>query len=183
MKKTLKRVSFLFLVLIITGFCLPENFTVPVKSASKGDYNQKSFWAYPWGKSITHKGVDIFAKSGTAALSSIDGFVLKRGTSDRAGIYVVVISAKWRVHYYAHLASSMAKIGQWVSSGDQIGTVGATGNAAGKTPHLHYSIYSPIPLPWKGDKSIMGWKKMFFMNPITYLNEALSKNSSVLSSE
>lgn len=171
MKKTLKRVSILFLIVLVIGFFLPENFSVPVQHAAKRDYNQASFWAYPWGKSVTHKGVDIFAKSGTPTLSSIDGIVLRTGTSERAGTYIAILGPKWRVHYYAHLASSTVSIGQWVSSGDDIGTVGATGNAAGKAPHLHYSIYSPIPLIWKADKSVMGWKKMFFMNPIQYLNQ------------
>ncbi len=28
-----------------------------VENGTKRDYNQKSFWYYPWGKSITHKKV------------------------------------------------------------------------------------------------------------------------------
>jgi hypothetical protein len=35
------------------------------EGATRKSYSQNSFWAYPWGKSVTHKGVDIFAKKGT----------------------------------------------------------------------------------------------------------------------
>ncbi len=47
---------------------------MPVAGATISSYNQNSFWAYPWGKSVTHKGVDIFAKEGTAVLSSTGGW-------------------------------------------------------------------------------------------------------------
>lgn len=183
MRIFLKRLFWLLLVIICIGFFIPEDFSVPVKNISRGDYNQNSFWAYPWGKSITHKGVDIFAKNGTPALASTNGIVLKTGVSEIGGNYVIILGAKWRAHYYAHLNSSSVSKGQYVKKGQQIGTVGNTGNALGKAPHLHYSIYSAIPLPWKIDGSKMGWKKMFFINPIPYLNEDLSINSKVLSSE
>jgi len=41
---------------------IPQNLKMPVKGATESDYNANSFWFYPWGKSVTHKGVDIFAK-------------------------------------------------------------------------------------------------------------------------
>ncbi len=179
----LKRAIWLLLFLLCLGFFLPENFFLPVKGISRRDYNQNSFWAYPWGKSVTHKGVDIFANKGTPVLASINGIVLRRGTSERAGHFILILGPKWRAHYYAHLNSSMVSEGQYVKPGQQIGTVGNSGNAKGKAPHLHYSIYSVIPLPWKVDQSKLGWKKMFFINPIPYLNQELPRNSSALSSE
>ncbi|EMP01631.1 hypothetical protein LEP1GSC171_1035 [Leptospira santarosai str. HAI1380] len=35
-----------------------------MEGANQSSYSIDSFWFYPWGKSITHKGVDIFAKKG-----------------------------------------------------------------------------------------------------------------------
>lgn len=183
MKKFIKRLLFFTIILLTVGFLIPESFQMPVENAEKKDYNQGSYWAYPWGKSVTHKGVDIFAKKSTPINSSGNGIVIKTGISDRGGQFVVVLGPKWRVHYYAHLDEINITAGSYVVTGEHIGTVGDSGNAAGKAPHLHYSIYSIIPLPWKADKSIQGWKKMFFINPIPYLNDAVSANSKVLSSE
>lgn len=184
MRKVFKSSLFIALAILIVGFCLPEKFSIPVKDIRKSDFNQKSFWAYPWGNSVTHKGVDIFASKGIPVLASIDGLVLRQGISDKGGKYVMLLGPKWRVHYYAHLNEIDVKAGQYLRSGQQIGTVGNTGNAQGKAPHLHYSICSIIPIPWKLDDEIQGWKKMFFINPIPYLNESLSvKNSSALNSE
>ncbi|HET8707045.1 MAG TPA: M23 family peptidase, partial [Pseudomonadales bacterium] len=50
-------------------------------------------------------------------------------------------------------------------TGKEIGKVGATGNAAGKPPHLHYAVISLLPYPWKIEGAIEGWKKMFYLNP------------------
>ncbi len=183
MKKFVKRLLFLILVILTIGFLIPESFSMPVESATKKDYNQNSYWYYPWGKSVTHKGVDIFAKKSTPVKSSGNGIVIKTGTSDQGGKYVVVLGPKWKMHYYAHLNEINTSSGSYVMAGEHIGSVGDTGNATGKAPHLHYSIYSLIPLPWKVDKSIQGWKKMFFIDPIPYLNESVSANSRVLSSE
>ena len=55
--------------------------------------------------------------------------------------------------------------GAWLSQKDKVGTLGDTGNAKGKQPHVHYSILSLIPLPWKATSEPQGWKKMFFLNP------------------
>jgi len=64
----------------------------------------------------------------------------------------------------------------FVSTSSKIGTVGSTGNAAGKPPHLHYSIQTLIPYPWRIDKSVQGWRKMFYLNPLQYLNERSVEN-------
>jgi murein DD-endopeptidase MepM/ murein hydrolase activator NlpD len=144
----------------------------PVKSATKQSYNQQSFWAYPWGTSVTHKGVDIFSKEGTDVVASTAGLVLYKGEIRKGGNVVLILGPKWRLHYYAHLKEIKTSTLAWTSRKEIIGTVGTTGNAKGKAPHLHYSIGSIIPLPWRKDDSIQGWKKMFYLNPIDYLNTA-----------
>ena len=81
------------------------------------------------------------------------------------GNVVAILGPQWRIYYYAHLASINVTTLSWVSRGDPIGAVGNTGNAAGKPPHLHYSVLSLIPYPWRISMQTQGYKKMFFMNP------------------
>ena len=96
--------------------------------------------------------------------------VLFSGKNRLGGNVVFVLGPKWRIHYYAHLDSIKADAFTLVSPKTEIGTVGTTGNAAGKPPHLHYTIKTIIPYPWRYEKGIQGWRKMFYLNPIPYLN-------------
>jgi murein DD-endopeptidase MepM/ murein hydrolase activator NlpD len=164
----MKKFALILIFIVVAGLGLPQNLKIPVQGADKSSYNAKSFWYYPWGKSGTHKGVDIFAKAGTEVISSSAGLVVYTGKIKLGGNVVLVLGQKWRLHYYAHLKEIKTSTLNWVSQGNQIGTVGTSGNAAGKPPHLHYLITSLLPLPWRIDSSVQGWKKMFYLNPIEY---------------
>lgn len=158
--------------MLIIGFLIPQNLKMPVKGVTKSDYNSKSFWFYPWGKSVTHKGIDIFAKKGTEINSSTSGLVLYSGEINIGGKIVVILGPKWRIHYYAHLNELNTSIFSFVNKKSKIGTVGESGNAVGKSPHLHYSILTIIPYIWRIDSDKQGWKKMFYLNPIEYLKKS-----------
>ncbi|RLK00157.1 M23 family metallopeptidase [Tenacibaculum ascidiaceicola] len=167
----IKKKLLILLIILLTGFLIPQNFKKPVNGATKSDYNPKSFWYYPWGKSVTHKGVDIFAKKNTKITSSTYGLVLFSGKISMGGNIVVILGPKWRLHYYAHLEEVKTTSLTFVNNNSVIGTVGTSGNAAGKAPHLHYSIFTLIPYVWKIDSDKQGWKKMFYLNPIDYLED------------
>ncbi len=156
-----KKVLLSIAIVLTIGLCIPQNFQMPVAEATKDNYNQKSFWYYPWGKSGTHKGVDIFAKTGTPIFSSISGIVVYCGQLNRGGNVVAILGPKWRIHYYAHLDSIKTSLFSFVGHKDIIGTVGTSGNAQGKSPHLHYSIATVVPYVWQIDTDHQGWKKMF----------------------
>ncbi|MGB5436719.1 MAG: M23 family metallopeptidase [Maribacter sp.] len=143
---------------------------IPVKDATTKSWAVDSFWAYPWGTSITHKGIDIFAPRGTAVVASTYGIVVYTYEGGKGGKSVMVLGPKWRFHYYAHLDSYDASAFQPVKIGTVLGIVGDTGNAKGKPPHLHYAITSPFPYPQRHDsESVQGWKKMFYLNPDKWL--------------
>ena len=163
-----KRILLGLVLLCLVGLLIPQQLTMPVVGVGKGSYNAQSFWAYPWGKSVTHKGVDIFAPKGTQVQAATSGIVLYAGTIKLGGNVVFVLGPKWRLHYYAHLNTIQAKSLSWVSRGQGIGTVGDSGNAAGKPPHLHYAIQTAIPYPWRMDGDRQGWKKMIYLNPVDY---------------
>ena len=168
-RRIIRRSITILLLILITGYLGPQTFSIPVLGATNKSYHPNSFWFYPWGSSGTHKGIDIFAKVGTGVVSSTAGLVVYKGTLEKGGNVIIVLGPKWRLHYYAHLKEWKVPLGRFVSPGTIIGTVGNTGNASGKPSHLHYSISSIIPVPWRIDNSKQGWKKMFYLNPSDYL--------------
>jgi len=172
--KSFVRLLGFLILLILLGLLIPQKFRMPVAGATKKSYSQKSFWAYPWGKSVTHKGVDIFARRGTNIHPATSGIVLYKGKKPRGGNVVFILGPKWRIHYYAHLDKIKTNKFSIVSSKSIIGTVGSTGNAIGKPPHLHYTIKTLIPYPWRIDKGVQGKRKMFYLNPVKYLNKTFA---------
>ncbi len=161
-------ITLLELLLPAQGLMSAKN-TVPVQSATARDWNPHSFWHHPWGKSGVHKGIDIFAPKGTPVLSNGAGLLLFKGEIALGGNVVAVLGAKWRIHYYAHLKQSDVKWLDWVSNGEKIGQVGDSGNAAGKPPHLHYSIITLVPYPWRISMQPQGWKRMFYLDPTEHI--------------
>jgi peptidoglycan LD-endopeptidase LytH len=166
-----KKLLLISLIALAIGFLLPQQFVMPVDKADKHSYNHETFWYYPWGKSVTHKGVDIFAKEGTKVFSATHGLVIYSGHLSMGGKVVAVLGPKWRIHYYAHLQEIHTSGLSLVKAGRQIGTVGTSGNARGTPPHLHYSIGTTLPYIWKADNGHHGWLKMFYLNPLDYLVE------------
>ena len=152
------------------GFVLPEQNIMPVKGATAKDWNEKSFWYYPWGRSGVHRGIDIFATEGTPVVASTGGFVLYSGEIAMGGNVVLMLGSKWRFHYFAHLKDSNNRRIGFVDAGQKIGSVGTSGNAVGKSPHLHYSIKSLYPQFWLYKPKLMyASQKMYYVDPDKFL--------------
>ena len=166
-------------VVFAAGLFIPYSFQNPVEGATRNDYNQESYWYYPWGTSVTHKGVDVFKKNGTpihpAAAVELVLFAGRRGS--KGGNIAITLAPKWRMHYYAHMDEVKTKSLFIVTHGSVIGTVGNTGNAVNTPPHLHFGIMSLLPHPQDIDDSPHGKLKALYMNPVPYLNEYHSRNS------
>lgn len=152
-------------VLFAAWLVAPEWPRLPVVGAETKDWHPDSFWYEPWGASGVHKGIDIFAERGTPVIAPTYGLVLFAGKLERGGNALVLLGPKWRLHYFAHMDSLDAFPLQPMRTGSRIGTVGNTGNAKGKQPHLHYSVVTMVPYPWRIDDSTQGWRKMFFLDP------------------
>jgi peptidoglycan LD-endopeptidase LytH len=159
------RIGLAILLIVVVMLLLPGKLQTPVVGTTAHDWNPKSFWYEPWGASGVHKGIDIFAPKGRRVAAAAPGLVLYAGQIDRGGTVVVVLGAKWRLQYYAHLEALTTHTGSWLSRGEQVGTVGTTGNAAGKPPHLHFSVVTLIPYPWLFSTRTQGWRKMFYLDP------------------
>lgn len=164
-KLTIK-LSLFALAIFVLGLLFPVHTNIPVAGASPADWNPHSFWYSPWGRSGTHKGIDIFAKAGVPVLAASQGLIIDTGFNDMGGNYVLILGAKWRFYYYAHLQDIDSHALQWVNAGEKLGKVGTTGNAAGKPPHLHFTIRSLFPLIGQYDASKpQAWNKMFYLDP------------------
>lgn len=177
MASTTQKYLFLgFLILCFGGFVIPEGERkIPVTGASYKDWNPHSFWYYPWGRSGVHKGIDIFAKEGTPVIAATSGLVVYSGTIEMGGNVVLILGSKWRFYYYAHLQDIATSVGRWHKASDVIGTVGSTGNAAGKPPHLHFAISTLFPLLNQYDPSLaQAWRKVFYIDPHLFLMSANS---------
>ena len=162
----------LVLAVTIGGLLLPATAIIPVQGATPADWNARSFWCRPWGKSGVHRGIDIFAKEGTPVMAATSGLVVYAGTLRDGGNVVAILGPRWRVHYYAHLQSSSVAGGQFVRQGATIGRVGTTGNAVGKPPHLHYALISQLPYFWRYKPERFGEDRMFYLNPDELLRGA-----------
>lgn len=99
------------------------------------------------GGSREHHGVDIFAARHTPVLAPSDASVTRVGEGKVGGRYVWLYDSKRSMYlYFAHLETREVERGDQVRAGQQIGTVGNTGNARTTPPHLHFGIYSNGPI-------------------------------------
>jgi len=90
----------------------------------------------------SHQGHDVFAKCGTRMLAARGGAVQYAGYHGAAGNYLVIDGAGTDLDYvYMHMAEpSPFRAGDRVYTGQQIGSVGDTGNAQGC--HLHFELWA-----------------------------------------
>ena len=94
------------------------------------------------GCSRQHQGNDLFARAGTPVVAAEDGWVEKIGTNSLGGLTVWTRGRSGYRYYYAHLRDwAPLTIGQEITAGTVVGTVGNTGNAATTPSHLHFEIH------------------------------------------
>lgn len=91
------------------------------------------------GASTNHAGIDIAGAKGTRLDSNVSGKVIFAGSKGNArGNYVQIQTEDGMKHIYQHLDKVVATLGQTITAGMQIGTIGNTGVGSGS--HLHYEV-------------------------------------------
>ncbi|MGH7356260.1 MAG: peptidoglycan DD-metalloendopeptidase family protein [Candidatus Rokuibacteriota bacterium] len=85
-----------------------------------------------------HRGIDIKALPGSPVISAAPGVVITSGVEGRYGRLVRVEHDQGFVTVYAHNEDNLVTVGDRVSAGDKIATVGRTGRAT--TSHVHFEI-------------------------------------------
>ena len=99
-------------------------------------------YGYRWGS--LHAGIDFEGPTGTPIMSVADGIVKAAFPSagNSLGICAIISHNVNGVKFdtlYGHMSSLGVGVGQTVSGGQVIGTVGSTGNSTGS--HLHYEVH------------------------------------------
>lgn len=109
-----------------------------------------------------HPGADFAAARGTSVFATAKGTVveIRKGSSIQAGYgnYIEIDHGNGLITRYAHLDDVSVRMGQRISKGAVIGTVGMSGGAV--APHVHYEIIR------KGKQ----------VDPVPYLMEHLTSN-------
>jgi murein DD-endopeptidase MepM/ murein hydrolase activator NlpD len=86
-----------------------------------------------------HSGIDIAAPTGASVATAGKGRVTYAGFLPGGwGLVVTIDHGSGVRSMYAHLSRVDVKVGQRVEVGQQLGLVGATGDATG--PHLHFEL-------------------------------------------
>ena len=108
-------------------------------------------WGYPRSGGRSHEGVDMMASYGTPVYAIVSGTITYAGYGDSAGNWQILSGSDGNAYWYMHNQSNIVTGGS-VEAGQQIATVGDTGNASG-VPHLHFEYHpggggpvNPYPL-------------------------------------
>lgn len=118
-----------------------EVFGIPLATG----YVSCEFACYIDKNGIPHNGIDLgnYGNTSTPVVASASGKVIRSGWHNAYGNYVIIshnINGKVYTTLYAHMHTRpMVSVGDYVSKGQQLGTMGTTGNSSG--PHLHFELY------------------------------------------
>jgi murein DD-endopeptidase MepM/ murein hydrolase activator NlpD len=134
-----------------------------------------------------YPATDLFAPIGTKFVAVTDGVVDFVSYEDRwdpdhpdpnlrSGLAVAIIGKDGVRYYGSHLSGIAPGIapGEKVKAGQLLGYVGDSGDAKGKTPHLHFGIsHSTFPEDWKTRRGevdpfpyLNAWKEGINLTPV-----------------
>lgn len=91
-----------------------------------------------WG--TLHGGLDIANSIGTPINAAADGVVIAAGPTPGYGMWVKLRHNDGTVTLYGHIDTTTVAVGDPVTAGDQIATMGNRGNSTG--PHLHFEVHA-----------------------------------------
>jgi len=97
-------------------------------------------WIDPFSKKEAfHNGVDIAAPKGTAIYAAASGQVIVAESAPKThGNYIVLQHENNFQTFYSHCDTLLVQVGQQITAGEVIASVGQTGKSTG--PHLHFEI-------------------------------------------
>jgi peptidoglycan LD-endopeptidase LytH len=106
-----------------------------------------------------HQGIDLLAPAGTPLVAVADGRITRLSNQDRGlgGISLRLTDHRGTGYYYAHNQRNLVHLGQHVHRGQVIAQLGASGNARGGPPHLHFQLHPGGGPPVNPDATVRRW--------------------------
>jgi len=126
----------------------------------KGPVRIGQGWGAPRdGGRRRHQGIDLLAPAGTSLIAVASGHISRLSNLDRGrgGISLWLRDRRGTAYYYAHNQHNLVRLGQPVRAGQVIARVGATGNARGGPPHLHFQLHPNGGRPVSPDGLVRRW--------------------------
>lgn len=119
-----------------------ESFEKPIEGTIAREFNINELIYYEaieeWR---THQGIDIKPDGNLNVYSSFGGVVEKVDNSSVMGVEIVINHGNDIFTVYSCMSSTSVKVGDNVTKGQKIGTLGAIENIEmSEVPHLHYEI-------------------------------------------
>jgi len=94
---------------------------------------------YDYSPATNHRGIDIAGQLGNPVYAVDAGVVVYSNWNNNGyGNLIVIDHGNGWQSVYAHLDTYLKYCGENVNQGEQIGTLGSTGNSSG--PHLHFEL-------------------------------------------
>jgi murein DD-endopeptidase MepM/ murein hydrolase activator NlpD len=131
------------------------SFVRPSAARISTEFGVRRYYNGEFATDYYHKGVDYAGAQGSAVVAPAPGRVSLIGRESEGfhvhGNIIGIDHGQGVVSVFMHLQDINVKVGDMVTAGQNIGTVGATGAAAG--PHLHWGLYvnevAVDPVPWR----------------------------------
>ena len=138
------------------------NFVYPSTNKKNTDFNKgkmtynwptkgyfSSGYGWRWGR--MHRGIDIANSIGTTIHASRDGIISFAGWDGNYGYLIEIRHVDGQISRYAHNNRLYVRVGDIVSQGGIIASMGSSGRSSG--PHLHFEIVlsngnTTNPLPY-----------------------------------
>jgi murein DD-endopeptidase MepM/ murein hydrolase activator NlpD len=97
-------------------------------------------WGFPRPGGRTHEGTDMMAAMGAPVVAITEGRITFAGVGTTAGNWLILSGDDGNEYWYMHNRQNLVTSGR-VRVGEQIATVGDTGNAIGGPPHVHFEYH------------------------------------------